>query len=67
MSKLVQLVLSLLARLPLSWLQCLGAILGRLTYSSPRYAERMRVIWRRVKSVKIIRFYKDSQTIRTNR
>jgi KDO2-lipid IV(A) lauroyltransferase len=43
MSKLVQLVLSLLARLPLSWLQCLGAILGRLTYlSSPRYAERMR-------------------------
>jgi len=43
MSKLVQLVLSLLARLPLSWLQCLGAMLGRLTYlASPRYAERMK-------------------------
>lgn len=43
MSKLVQLMLSLLARLPLSWLQCLGAMLGRLTYlASPRYAERMR-------------------------
>lgn len=43
MSKLVQLMLSLLARLPLSWLQSLGAILGRLTYlASPRYAQRMR-------------------------
>lgn len=42
MSKLVQLLLSALARLPLPWLQRLGALLGRLTYfASPRYAERL--------------------------
>ncbi|UTH75102.1 lysophospholipid acyltransferase family protein [Chromobacterium sp. IIBBL 290-4] len=43
MSKLVQLLLSVLAHLPLSWLQGLGAALGRLTYhASPRFAARLR-------------------------
>ncbi|AXT47926.1 MULTISPECIES: lysophospholipid acyltransferase family protein [Chromobacterium] len=43
MSKLVHLLLSFLAHLPLSWLQGLGAVLGRLTYhASPRYRARLR-------------------------
>ncbi|KUM04174.1 lauroyl acyltransferase [Chromobacterium sp. F49] len=43
MSKLVHLLLSFLAHLPLSWLQGLGAVLGRLTYhASPRFAMRLR-------------------------
>ncbi|OWY39121.1 lauroyl acyltransferase [Xenophilus sp. AP218F] len=43
MSKLVHLLLSFLAHLPLSWLQGLGAVLGRLTYhASPRFAKRLR-------------------------
>ncbi|AXE35991.1 lysophospholipid acyltransferase family protein [Chromobacterium phragmitis] len=43
MSKLVQVLLTLLASLPLSWLQGLGATLGRLTFlASPRFAARLR-------------------------
>lgn len=43
MSKLVHLLLSVLAHLPLSWLQGLGAALGRLTYrASPGFAARLR-------------------------
>ncbi|AXE30622.1 lysophospholipid acyltransferase family protein [Chromobacterium phragmitis] len=43
MSKLVQVLLTLLASLPLSWLQGLGAALGRLTFlASPRFAARLR-------------------------
>ncbi|WP_024301385.1 lysophospholipid acyltransferase family protein [Pseudogulbenkiania sp. MAI-1] len=42
MATLVHFLLSLLARLPLSWLQGLGACLGRLTYHlSPRFAARL--------------------------
>lgn len=43
MSTLVHFLLSLLARLPLPWLQQLGAVLGRLTYHvSPRFAARLK-------------------------
>lgn len=43
MSKLIQLLLTFLASLPLSWLQGLGTALGRLTYlASPRFAARLR-------------------------
>ncbi|POZ62167.1 lysophospholipid acyltransferase family protein [Chromobacterium alticapitis] len=43
MSKLVHLLLSVLAHLPLSWLQGLGAALGQLTYrASPGFAARLR-------------------------
>jgi Kdo2-lipid IVA lauroyltransferase/acyltransferase len=42
MATLVKLLLSLLARLPLSWLQALGAMLGRLTLRlSPSFRARM--------------------------
>jgi KDO2-lipid IV(A) lauroyltransferase len=42
MASLVHLLLSLLARLPLSWLQRLGAWLGRMTFRlSPRFASRL--------------------------
>lgn len=42
MATLVKLLLSLLARLPLSWLQGLGAMLGRLTLAlSPSFRARM--------------------------
>ena len=43
MSALVHWLLSILARLPLSWLQALGALLGRLIYRvSPGFAARLR-------------------------
>lgn len=55
MSKLVHLLLSFLAHLPLSWLQGLGAVLGRLTYhASPRYRARFR---ENLSSSKICRNY----------
>lgn len=55
MSKLVHLLLSFLAHLPLSWLQGLGAVLGRLTYhTSPRYRARLR---ENLSSSKICRNY----------
>ncbi|AUH52454.1 lauroyl acyltransferase [Chromobacterium sp. ATCC 53434] len=55
MSKLARLLLSFLAHLPLSWLQGLGAALGRLTYlSSPGYAGRLR---ENVSSSKIFESY----------
>ncbi|KMN36582.1 MULTISPECIES: lysophospholipid acyltransferase family protein [Chromobacterium] len=55
MSKLVHLLLSFLAHLPLSWLQGLGAVLGRLTYhASPRYRARLR---ENLSSSKICRNY----------
>lgn len=43
MSKLVQFILSMLARLPLPWLQGLGAILGQIAYySSSSYAKKIK-------------------------
>ncbi|WP_028535431.1 lysophospholipid acyltransferase family protein [Paludibacterium yongneupense] len=43
MAKLVHLILTLLARLPLPLLQGLGSLLGRLTYVlSPRFATRLK-------------------------
>ncbi|MDF0605616.1 lysophospholipid acyltransferase family protein [Neisseriaceae bacterium TC5R-5] len=53
MSKLVHLFLFCLAHLPLSWLQNLGAMLGRLIYcTSPRYALRLRENLQQSKTVR---------------
>ncbi|MGL6071143.1 lysophospholipid acyltransferase family protein [Craterilacuibacter sp.] len=42
MSRLAQILLAALARLPLGWLQAIGALLGRITYhTSPQYAARI--------------------------
>lgn len=52
MATLVKLLLSLLARLPLGWLQALGSMLGRLTLGlSPRFAARMEENLRNSKTV----------------